>query len=487
MLKTLLLIALAGLVTVVAVLITRTARFSKPQPDWTPMQAVDINAEMAAGRLAASLRFATVSYPDRAAMNREAFSSLRNFLKQSFPLAHSVLQVEEINQHSLLYHWPGNDPNLKPILLMAHQDVVPVAPGTEEDWRYPPFSGEVAEGFVWGRGALDVKSGLMGILEAVEALLGEGFAPQRSIYLAFGHDEEVGGQQGIARIVEHLKGRNTRFEFVIDEGGTILEGVLPDVQSPVALVGIAEKGYLSLELRVETEGGHSSMPPRQTAIGILSRAITRLEESSFPAHLEHVESMFRYLAPELPFLRRLVLANLWLFRPLVEQRMRQSREMNAAIRTSIAPTIIGGGVKENVLPQEASATVNFRIMPGETIQFVTEQVERIIDDPRVGIHPLPTQAEASSVSDVDSTSYALLTRTIRQVAGEEQVLVAPYLVTGGTDSRYLNELAENVYRFLFNRLDAQDLKRIHGTDERISVANYAQVIRFYYQLMKNTQ
>jgi carboxypeptidase PM20D1 len=369
---------------------------------------------------------------------------------------------------------------------MAHQDVVPVPAETEPDWTHPPFSGAIVDGHVWGRGALDDKAGLMGILEAVEALLAAGFRPRRTLHLAFGQDEEVGGTQGGAKIAQLLRSREMRPEYILDEGGFIAEGVVPGVAAPVALVGIAEKGYLTLELSVAGAGGHSSMPERSTTIGILSRALVRLEEHPFPADLACSRLFFARVGPGMPFHKRLALANLWLFAPWVERMLSRSAEMNAGIRTTAAPTLLSAGVKENILPARATAVVNFRILPGERTEGVIERVRKVVADPRVQIRARELRSEPSPVSEVSSAGFALLERTIRQVAAAD-LLVAPYLVVGATDCRHYSDLCDNIYRFSFIRVGPEDLKRVHGTDERIAVEDYAQLIRFYAQLLRNTQ
>jgi carboxypeptidase PM20D1 len=233
-------------------------------------------------RLAQALRFATISHEDPAQVDRAPFRELHRFLEESFPQVHHSLKREVIEEYSLLYTWQGTDASLAPALFAGHIDVVPVESGTETEWQYPPFEGCVEEGYIWGRGALDDKVAVLGLLEAAEALLARGFQPHRTIYLAFGHDEEVGGTYGAKRIAALLQQRGVRLEFALDEGLAVTEGIIPKVSKPVAMVGIAEKGYLCLELSAESRGGHSSMPPSETAIGILSAAITRLERHPMP-------------------------------------------------------------------------------------------------------------------------------------------------------------------------------------------------------------
>jgi len=388
--------------------------------------------------------------------------------------------------HSLLFSWKGKDERLKPVLLMAHMDVVPVDAATESSWHHPPFSGQVADGYIWGRGTMDDKGSVIAILEAAENLLTSGFEPQRTIYLAFGHDEEVGGNNGAANIAAALRSRGVELEFVLDEGLNILSGIISGLSSPVALIGIAEKGYLTLRLTIETPGGHSSMPPADTAIGVMSRALHKLSASPFSSRLDGpTRRMLEFIGPEMAWSKRLVLANLWLFDPLVRRQLAASPLTNATIRTTVAPTIINAGVQENVLPTRAAAVLNVRILPGETIAGAIEHVRKTIDDPKIQLTSLPVSMEPSSVSDIESPSFTLLHRTIRQISPE--AIVAPSLLVAATDSRHYSALTKNIYRFLPITLRPEDTKRYHGIDERISIQDYERCVRFYAQLIRNSQ
>jgi carboxypeptidase PM20D1 len=484
--KKIALLLLLCLVALACVLLVKTFRFTSKQVPVEPVNALAVDREAVAGRLAQSLRFQTVSYRDAKQFRGEEFAGFHKFLETSFPRVHSTLTKEVVGDYSLLYTWKGREDAGGPILLLSHQDVVPVEPGTEGNWAQPPFEGRIQDGYIWGRGALDDKVGVLGILEAVELLLGQGFQPRRTIYLAFGHDEEVGGRNGAARIAALLQSRGVRPDYILDEGSAVTDGILPGVSSPVALIGVAEKGIVSLELSVEGEGGHSSTPPPHTAVGILSMAISSLEENQMPASSRGVIGrMFDYVGPEMSFGNKLVFANLWLFRPLVERRLAAAPSTNAAIRTTTAATMIEGGVKENVLPSKASAVVNFRILPGDSIQSVTDHAVRAINDPRVKVARYgDTANEPSPVSSIDSTAYQVLQRTIRQLF--QGTVVAPSQVTGATDARHYAGLSDNIYRFAPFVVRPEDLKRIHGTDERISVEHYAQCVRFYHQLIINS-
>ncbi|HEV2705024.1 MAG TPA: M20 family peptidase [Pyrinomonadaceae bacterium] len=486
MIKKLLLFIFACLVALLVVMLARTLLFRSRQVSAGAVGVVSVDAAASAARLAQALRFQTVSHEDPARFDREAFLGLHRFFEETYPRVHANLTRETVNEFSLLYTWPGAEPALKPVVLMAHLDVVPIEEGTEERWSQPPFEGRVSEGFVWGRGALDDKAGVVGLLEAVETLISEGFRPRRTVYLAFGHDEEAGGGAGAARIAELLRGRGVEPEFVLDEGGVVTKGIVPGISAPVALVATAEKGFVSVELSVETEGGHSSRPPQQTAIGVLAAAVARLEATQMSARFEGpTRRMLEYVGPEMAFGQRLVMANLWLTRPLVVRQLLSSPTTAASVRTTTAVTIFQGGIKDNVLPSRARAVVNFRIAPGDTSDGVVEHVRRVVADARVRVEKVSaTVSEPSPESDANSASFALLQRTIREVYAE--AVVAPYLSIGATDARYYAPLTRNVYRFLPVTATTEDLARLHGTNERIAVEDFARTVVFYRQLIRNS-
>jgi carboxypeptidase PM20D1 len=480
-------IAGIGLIIFIAILLIRTSQFTSPHIDVPPVIRLAVNKEEAANRLAAALKFKTVSHRDSTLFDGASFLLFHRYLEDVFPKVHATLKKETINRYSLLYTWKGREEEHKPILFMAHQDVVPVVQETEKSWAYLPFDGHISDGHIWGRGALDMKFGLMGLLEAIEALLENDFEPKRTIILAFGHDEEMGGVYGAKKIAEILASRKVRFEYVLDEGGLIVKDVIPGVSGPVALVGIAEKGHVSLELTAKTDGGHSSMPPTHTAVGIISKAIVKLEENPFPSNMTYAAKLFEHVGPHMPYFRRIIFANMWLFNPLVKRILSKSPETNATIRTTTAATMFHGGEKENVLPIQAKAVINFRIMPGENVESVVNYARRTIDAPNVKIRPLPLRFEPSPVSDVHSKGYGIIRKTIHQIITENKFIVAPYLVVGGTDSRYVTAISDNVYRFVPVVFHPEDVKRIHGTNERISIENYVQAVKFYYHLIRNSE
>jgi carboxypeptidase PM20D1 len=466
----------------------RTARFGSRQPAATPLAPAFVEAGDVARRLAESLRFETISAQDPSALPAEAFRGLRRHLETSYPRVHRALVRETVAEWSLLYTWRGRDPSLQPMLLAAHLDVVPVDAGSAGDWTHPPFAGVVEGGFVWGRGAMDDKSSVICILEAVEGLLAEGFAPERTLHLAFGHDEEVGGDRGAAEIARLLAARGERLAFVLDEGGTVVEpGYLPGFDRRIAVIGVAEKGSVSIALEARAAGGHSSTPPRQTAAGIVAAAVARLERHPLPAQIDGTTALFLdHLGPELSLPLRAAIANRWLLGPLLELALARSPATDAMLRTTTAATLLEAGVKENVLPIRARAVVNFRIHPRDSVAAVVEHVRRVVDDERieleVGLRSEPR--EPSPLSPVDSEAFALIARTAREIVPE--TVAVPYLVLGGTDARHYIELTPRIYRFGPFEYGRDALVRAHGTDERISAANLVSAVRFYRRLVERS-
>jgi carboxypeptidase PM20D1 len=432
--------------------------------------------------LAAALRLETISHEDATEFRAEPFLAFHRFLEATYPLAHAALAREVVADYSLLYTWRGSDPKLAPMLLTAHIDVVPVTPEALRDWDHPPFAGKLADGFVWGRGALDDKASLVAMLEAIEQLARLGFAPKRTLYVALGHDEEIGGERGAAGITELLRKRGVRLWLSLDEGLAIVSGA-GGISGSAALIGVAEKGFLTLELTVREPGGHSSTPPKQSAIGRLARAVLRLEENPLPARVEGVAAQtFDALAPQLPIERRIVLQHRGLFGPVLEWILASDPATNAMIRTTTAVTMVRGGVKENVLPQSATATVNFRLLPGDTVDGVIARVRRILDDDSIEIAKR-TADEPSAVAPTAGAQFAALKAALEEV--DPGLPVAPGLVLGGTDTKWYGQISDAAFRFVPFRLDPSDLKRPHGTDERISVANLAFGVRFYGALIRS--
>lgn len=481
------LLALLSLVVgLAAVLVARAAMLPAPDGPAPASEAVAVDTAVAAQRLAEAVRFATVSYASGAPIDTAAFLGFHDFLARAFPQAHATLTRERIGGLSLLYTWKGKDTTAAPVILMGHMDVVPVPEPNLTEWTHAPFSGAIADGYVWGRGTLDDKTTVLSTLEAVEGLVAQGFVPSRTVYLTFGHDEEVGGRYGARAIVAELVRRGVKPALVIDEGGFMASGVMPGIEGRAAIVGIAEKGYLSLRLTAKAQGGHSSMPTERTAVGALSRAIAALEANPFPLSLDGpTRGMLEAMAPYSGFGQKVVLGNLWLTAPLVVGSLGKAPLGAALMHTTISPTMLDAGIKDNVLPPEASAVVNFRIRPGETQQSVIAYVTRVIDDTLIAIAPTDSaRTDPSPVSDIRSPAYQLIARTIRGMMPGERVPVLPYLVMGGTDAKYWNDHSDKVFRFLAIPLGEGDVARVHGVNERVRVEDYAVAVRFFSGLLK---
>ncbi len=475
----------ALLLLLAVVLVANTLRQGSRQHQVPALAKLPVDTAAVAEAMAQAVRAKTVSGLLDPAGTAAEFDSLHAQLQARYPLVHAALQREVVGNHSLLFTWRGSDEKAGPIALMAHQDVVPVAPGTESMWKKPPFAGVIEDGMVWGRGTLDDKSNLITQLEAVEMLLKAGFKPRRTVYFVFGHDEEVGGRAGVVKIVELLRQRGVRLDFVLDEGLAVTEGVLPGVAQPVALIGLAEKGSLSLKLTATAAPGHSSMPPATgaSAIGMLSAALVKLDQHPMPGGIQGAAAeMFAAVAPELPFGQRLALSNLWLFRPLVERMLGgKGGATSAMMRTTTAITIVNAGNKENVLPGRAEAVVNFRILPGDTSATVVAHVKSVIADERIEVQPLGPPFEPSKLSSSQAEPYKLIERTVREVFPDS--MVAPGLMLAASDARHFDAIAAQSYRFMPIRLKPEDLARLHGTDERIAVEQLADMVRFYHRLL----
>jgi carboxypeptidase PM20D1 len=471
------------IVLLIAFMLARAWWIKSPLLPVAAIQLPQVNEEKAVNGISGALKIPTPS--GKGALRPEDFLSLHRYLGEQFPLVHSKLQREVVGGFSLLYHWPGSDPSAQPILLMSHLDVVAVPHDEERRWTHSPWSGEVADGYIWGRGAIDVKCGVLSQLEAVEHLLGQEYVPKQDVYLAFGHDEEVGGDDGNLQIALKMRERGVRFRFVLDEGGVIVDGAMPGLNAPLALVAVAEKGCATIRLSVDVEPGHSSMPPAQTAVGILSAAVVRLEQHPLPASMTGAFGlMLDAVAPEMDFMPRFMLANRDILSPVLLQEFSQTPTLNALARTTLAVTVIHGGQHEGSLPGHAEAFVNFRLLPGDSPEFVLDQTRKAVNDVRVqcelkkGAPPIPS----SFISDHRSPDFMTLQRVIRQVF--PGVVVAPGLAVVATDSRHYEAVADNIYRFLPIQLQVEDLQRIHGIDERISVQNYHRMVQFMILLIQ---
>lgn len=435
-----------------------------------------------AERLGEAIQFQTVSFQDRSQINLDEFRRLHKFLRESYPLVFTTLEVETVNDYSLLIRWPGSDPGLAPILFTAHMDVVPIEPGTEDDWEHPPFAGVVADGRIYGRGSLDDKQGVMSILEAAESLLAEGFVPPRTLVFAFGHDEEISGKEGAGKIAERMRELGWHFAWMVDEGGMLISDnpLLPD--RLLAIVNVTEKGYLTLTLVATGEGGHSSRPPKISTIGRLSAALERIEKNPFPTRLVGpVEAMLETMGPYLDQPNRFIFSNLWLTGGVVADRMSADPMTNSFVRTTTALTMFNAGVKENVVPQRAEARVNFRLLPGDTPETVVSRITALVDDPGIEI-TYEEWEQVPGVSDYTGGGYAVIAEAVNAVYPE--AVVVPSLLVATTDTRYYIDVSDNQYRFQGIMVASSQAASVHGTNEYLEVQSYANAIEVARQMMK---
>lgn len=480
MLRLLKLAGLALFVLVVVVLV-RTFTFSSHQPD-VAYEAAPPLTQPSIEHLQRAIQFQTISFAADVEPDTAQFNGFHRFLLATYPRVHQSLELKKIAGQSLLYKWSGSDPSLKPFVLMAHQDVVPIEEASKSLWTIDPFEGLVKNDTIWGRGACDDKINLIGILEAVEKLLNEDFQPKRTIYLAFGHDEEIGGR-GARAIAAELKQNGVSAELVIDEGGIVTKKQIPGIDKPVALIGTAEKGYLSLELQVELKGGHSSMPAAETAMDVLDQALVAIRKDPFPAHLTPVTNAFLdHVGPEMSFVSKMAIANRWLLSSLVVSNYEKTPGPNAFVRTTIVPTIYHAGIKDNVVPTIASAVVNLRLLPGDSSSFAIERVRKTINDSRVTIKPLGDfVSEPTPITPIEGQAFKLVQRTARKTFPE--TLTAPFLMIGGTDSRYMDIISNQVIKFS----PMTDPVGFHGIDERVSLNSYRDTIWFFESLIRGGQ
>lgn len=466
--------------------VSRTVLFL-PAADPVKLQMpemADTEVARIAGNLSKAITYKTISHGLDVAPDAEAFRGFHAFLEETYPNAHRVMERELVSDYSLYYRWPAaGTATKKPIAFLAHIDVVPVPEHGLADWQHDPYAGIIDEhGMLWGRGAMDDKGMLIALMESAERLASAGFAPDRDIYFLFGHDEELGGDKGAAMMAARLKERGVQLEWALDEGSAMVEGAVPGVQSPVALISLGEKGSVSLKFTAEDEGGHSSAPKPFTAASLAAKAGYLVTENPYPLVLdEHLESFLKAMAPEMDFSKRIAIANMWATRPLLADQLAENPTIAAFMHTTTAFTMMKAGTKTNILPQYGEAIVNYRIHPRDTVAGVMERAKDIIADQRVSVTRLGGR-EATNMSPVDGEGYRLISETITETFGP--MPIAPTLTVQGTDARHYHSVANGVYRFMPFVFLPDDLKRIHGTNEAIDTRALAAQVVFFETLIR---
>lgn len=478
------LLVVGAVVLTAAVIVYRTETYEPPAAvDLSEVKlapAAPVDTATAAAHLAEAVRFRTISNQNPADNDWAEWDKLHAWLQATYPAAHAAMTREVVAGHGLVYTWTGSDASLAPIVLMAHHDVVPVTPGSEGDWTHPPFEGVVADGSVWGRGSIDDKGSLVTLFEAAEALAASGFKPRRTVIIVSGHDEEVGGS-GAKGAAALMKARGITAEWALDEGLAVVDD-FPMVGSPVALVGVGEKGYATLRVTAPARGGHSSAPPKETGVEVLAKAVLAITGKPWPMRFEGPGAQtVKAIAPHAGYVARMAAANEWLFGPLLVSQIAATPAGASTLHTTIAPTMLKGSPKENVLPQDATAWINYRIMPGQTTDEVMARAREATEGLDV---KLAWEREANNPSPVSSTESDGW-KVIAALASDDGKLpVAPGLVTAGTDSRYMVGVAKDVYRFQPLVASIDEFAMIHGTDEHISLKNLERMVGFYRRLIE---
>jgi carboxypeptidase PM20D1 len=438
----------------------------------------------AAKRLSEAIGFKTVSSVDANKVSLQEFMAFQAWLTLAYPKVHAAMERETFGPWGMLFRLRGRNPALKPIILLAHYDVVPAE--NPELWRFPPFEGRIEEGFVWGRGSLDMKNTLIAIMEAMEGLLGENFVAERGVIIAFGGDEEVGGSRGAASIAQRLAAERVEAEFLLDEGSAIAQGIYPFMKIPIGLIGLTEKGFLNLSITIAGKSGHASAPGKSTAAGKLARALTRLEQRPFPTRFTATLSLFlKKCSRHVPFFLRPFFAFPRIFWPILSSYFSKNPKTDALIRTTQAITMLQASPKENILPESAQAVVNLRIMPGESIAGTLKRVRDLMRPfgARVEIYHPEHMNEAMDESPECSPAYEAIVAALKATMPE--AVPIPCLVTVGTDTHHYEKITDNIYRFSAVVLDSRELASIHGVDERVSIENLLREIAFFRTLISS--
>jgi carboxypeptidase PM20D1 len=468
----------ALIVVFFAVLLIRTLRFQPAAQEPVADAPVELNEEKIVRDMQDMVRCKTVSNRDPSKMDLAEFEKFHTLLAERFPLIHQQCSLQKLGLTGLLYHLPGKTHD-KVGVCMAHYDVVPAE---EADWVKPAFEGILEDGVIWGRGTLDTKVTLCGVMEALEALLQKGYVPAHDLYLSFSGDEEVDGASCPA-IVEWFARQGITPDWVVDEGGAVVDRVFPGYNGQCALIGIAEKGSLNVEFSMHSQGGHASTPPTKQLLGHLSRALLRVESKPFPFQLtKPVAEMFNTVGRHSNFLFRMIFANLWCFKPVLNLVGKLSGgELNAMMRTTVALTRFEGSDAYNVMPPKASFGANLRLLGDDTMDSAAEYLKKAVNNEKITITKI-SGTNPSPCSELDFEGWDLLKTAIRQTWPD--AVVSPYLMMACSDSRHYNRITDRVYRFSAMHLSKEERGLIHGNNERIPVETLLKTAAFYVRLLQ---
>lgn len=462
------------------------ALYTPKKSESEPLPQETVNVQRYRENLSKAVQFKTISYRESDRVDWAEFEKFHKFLDEAYPLIAKNLEKEIVPPANLLYRWKGTRSDLEPIALLAHQDVVPVSEGTEEDWIHDAFSGHDDGEFIWGRGTVDMKNHLIAVMESVEALLEDGFVPERDVYLLFGDNEEVvaNAENGAHDLMMTLKNRGITLDSVIDEGGAMIPINVPGVLENKYLtgIGVAEKGYSDIEIVVNAKGGHSSQPPVHTALGEIANVTRDLERNQFKAYLnENMKSLFDAIGRECTFPVRLITCNMPLLYPAILEVAKKIPFAACLVRTTTAVTMAQGSPAANVLPQRAAITVNFRAMPGTTKQDLIDHIQKCCKNKDIEINVLNSK-EASAFSPTDSRAFRIIGDISKSL--EPGAIIAPYLVMGGTDAYNYEPICKNIYRYAPFKFSTELLRNAHGTNERIPVELLNDAVVFFKNYIK---
>lgn len=466
-----------------------------------------VKNDSAIQRFSGGLKIPTVSSGELGEFDYSTFDTIKEYLRTSYPLVYENTEFTEVNKYGLVFKLKGKNSSLDPILFLSHTDVVP--PGdadvkdksenifrpddkplpavskVAEDWDFGPFSGAVANGRIYGRGSIDMKGMLFSLMESMNNLIKNKHIPQRDIYLAFGFDEEVGGQQGAVKIAEYFKSKNIKFDAVYDEGGLILEkGSVAGIDSDVAVIGCAEKGFLSVKIKVKGLGGHASMPPMESAIGKAAVIMQRLEHDQMKSMITPlINEFFTNIGGSMSFVNRMGISNQWLLKPVLLAQLTKNNSTNALVRTTTALTMMKGSDAPNVLSPEVEFVVNFRLLPGNSVKDVKEHIANATKGFDVEIEEIDSVKEASNVSPTNTKAFKLIEAAIKEI--HPTAIATPYLTVGATDAYKYQIVSKNIYRFMPIKINDAEKQSIHSTNEYLSIENYMKMIHYFKFIMLN--
>lgn len=471
-------VVLGVIFLLLAALVVRTLLF-KPLPEPTvEREQLNVNVDKAAHDLSEMVKCKTISHRERDKEDDSEFERFISILPEMFPLIYENCTFERVSDRAILYRLKGRSSE-KPTVLTAHFDVVDVE---EKDWDKAPFCGEIENGVLWGRGSIDTKATLNASMQALEHLLARGFVPENDIYLAFSGNEEINGE-GQPQIIKLFNERKIVPALVLDEGGAVVNHVFPGVHVPCALIGIAEKGMLNVELKFTGKGGHSSSPKPHTPVGRLAAACVRIEKHPFKYTLSApAAAMFNKLARHSNFLYKMIFANLWLFAPALSLIGKLSGgELNALIRTTCAFTQMEGSKGINVIPPNATMCANLRLIPGETRDSAEKYLRSLIKDPDIQLTVLESE-NPSPVSVIGGEAWDKITYAVKGTW--DDTLVSPYLMFACSDAKHWSKISDKVYRFSAMALTSEERGTIHGNNERIPLDTIKKSVEFYIRLIK---